>query len=101
MPAAKKHPSCRGRLAWLVVPLLVLAGLSHAQPARTVTEPSFKVGDTWEYRNYQVRTGKLNRTWVELVVGTQQSSARIRRTDSTGELPSERDVKSTEMYSWP
>lgn len=84
----------RTRLSFRVIalPLLGLIGVSHAQPTRNGNQPLLKVGDTWDYRIYQVGTGKLNRTRVELVTEVQEESVRIRKTDSTGEPPTEETV---------
>src|SRR5262245_51319506 len=65
---------------------------TRAATSRSVMQPSFTVGDTWEYRNYQIGTGALNRTWVEVVTQAGDGFARIRRTDSTGQPPSEQNI---------
>ena len=43
--------------------------------------PSFKVGDTWTYRNYQVLSGTLNRTWVEQVTAVNDQGIVVQRVD--------------------
>jgi len=64
-------------------------------------QPSFTVGDTWEYRNYQIGTGAVNRTWVEVVTQTGDGFVRIRRTDSTGQPASEENITVSDIYNWP
>ncbi len=70
--------------------LLILGTAACAQMGPTVVSsaggigvqrPSFKVGDTWTYRNYQVAGGTLNRTWVEKVTAVNDEGIVVQRVD--------------------
>jgi hypothetical protein len=97
------HQTFRSTITALMV-AFALAWVSPSRgqsPAVKIDRPLFKVGDTWEYRNYQVSSDTLNRTWVEIVLEVQPDRIRLRRTDSTGEPPEESKIKISEMYNYP
>ncbi len=101
MPAVLKRFPYRIPVALLGLSLLLgLIAFVQAEPMRDVRQPLFRVGDTWEYRHYQVATGKVYRTSVVVVTQVHGDSVRIRETNSASESPTETDSKISEMYTW-
>jgi hypothetical protein len=82
--------------------VLAWVGPSRSQsPAMKIDRPLYRVGDTWEYRNYRISSGVLNRTWVATVLEVRSDSIRRRRTDSTGEPPEDAIITISERYNFP
>lgn len=72
--------------------LLVPGGTGSAQPQRplylaermTTTPLVFRVGDRWTYRNYQIASGGLNRTWTETITHLTGDGFMMSRVDTFG-----------------
>lgn len=57
--------------------ILPAIGEQNSQLART----PYSVGDRWCYRNYQVASGDLNRSWTETVTQVSNDRVQIQRKD--------------------
>lgn len=54
---------------------------SGGAASATILRPEYKVGDAWSYKNYQVASGSLNRTWIETATAVDATGVEIRRID--------------------
>lgn len=86
--------------SWGLSLLMASIALAQAEPARDVGPPLLRVGDTWEYRHYELATGKVYRTSAKVVIQIHGDSVRIRDTNSAGEPATETDSKASELFNW-
>ena len=63
----------------------ILAGCVETPPRGSASLGSnvlgLKQGDTWTYRNFEVPSGRLNRTWTENISATSESGVWLARVD--------------------
>jgi hypothetical protein len=90
------------RASWGTLFLLWLSSsISYAQSSISIYEPTFKVGDTWEIRMYDVDSGKVTRTRVETVTDVTTGGIHKRETDD-GKETSESEIKFGDgLYNFP
>ena len=76
-------------------------GDSSRSPVRCAashpTLPPRKIGDTWEYRTYNIADNRINRTWTITVTDIRGDTIKLRRVDNV-DPPSESEEKIGEIY---
>jgi hypothetical protein len=78
LPRAVAQTSTPEKAAYIETCADLIVG---AKVSESILRPEYKVGDAWSYKNYQVASGRSNRTWTETVTAVDAVGVEMQRID--------------------